>query len=310
MYSHPAIISLSSMVNGNTNSAIKWGVVVGVYTARKLDITNLTIILSIKLTTQECVMLDFSSDVQVCESIDSLLTDTEYTTTQLDILNLEATPEIQAILINHLYKNAIKEMAEFNSRERYYPLDRDILAYVVEIQLKIEAKDEIINKAKETLEGFKEDYAKTGRFTPRHIYTGVSKIMWDAINDKKELIGIVQDFVNDYPEDRSSIWYNYFQIEDKEAWINEYNKERDYLTPNNTWGETEQVDNSTIYIPNLPTTIECIRDTHIEDSNRENEKQSNGPAFWRNSTANYMKSRRPIFINDIHIIEEILNNNK
>jgi hypothetical protein len=259
-----------------------------------------TVYIHVVETQKDILMFDIIDDNEVISSIDTLLDnvfiDPVFNNEELSLLNMEITPEIEAILINHVYAVATKEANEFaRTRAVNTSVDNErLLAQVIDIQ---EQMATIMKRIHNTEDSRQVSLSQLDNWVKRFntwkdspAYTKVSyqerNRAWtiykskladlkSAYHGNKGQVSHLWETWKTLKEDctnligsRSYIWGMYFGLI------------AETISPYITNGDTEEVDNSTIFNEYCDKTISCIRDEHIKEELSATHGATHGRGFW------------------------------
>ena len=128
----------------------------------------------------------------------------------------------------------------------YMGVDRDDLARVVELQLFIAGRQETVDFCQATLDSFATSPVA------RPVFMRWVEAKKHAINQKLQAISVVQEVAGQRGESyRKALWFSFFQIEDLESWMADYQNEN-LLNRNMVKGDVDpEIDNAMLKSENL-----------------------------------------------------------
>lgn len=240
-------------------------------------------------------------------TIDTLLTDdVSFNSDELELLNMEGTPEIEDVLVKIVFGKAFQEITEYSNRRRDNLDVERILSQVIEVQEKmatVMARIKGLEVARisnlKELNNWVERYNKwknSKDYYQKFSSSERSKAYYSFINglntrkdrywnSKNELSAQwdiwhgLKDESNRIIGNNKWIWAHYFNLIEKPI--------TPYFTDSDRY--VEDIDNQVDMYPTVNELVDVLRDTHIEEMEEYNKGESKGPGFWNWRNENKMK---------------------
>lgn len=238
---------------------------------------------------------------------ETLFIDDQFTSDELDLLNMEVTPEIEALLTNYVYEIAMKEHSEFTNNRRLQVEDNSdkTLDVIIDIQ---EEMATIMKSIHRVDDNRKSDLAELDNWVKRFntykdspVWEDVPYLekgrVWDAykagLSRRKDAYHASKDQV-------SKLWDSWKELKNKcqevvgdnqWLWGKYFSLASEEISPYFTNGDTQEVDDQVALYPTVNELVDIYRDEHIKEMSIINDPQPKGRGYWDN------KQSSPITIN-------------